>query len=86
MKPIPIADATFHDEVLQGDALTIVDFWAPWCGPCGAIAPVLEDIAQQFNGQLKVTKLDVDQNPAAAERYGVHAIPTLLFFKSNCSA
>jgi len=83
MKPIEINDSTFEQEVVQNPNLTIVDFWAPWCGPCRIIAPTLESIAQQFDGQLKVTKVNVDENPVTAGAYGVHAIPTLLFFKNG---
>lgn len=83
MKPIQISDATFDTEVLKSDTLTIVDFWAPWCGPCRIVGPILEDIAQQFDGQIKVTKLNVDEYPAAAESFGIHGIPTLLFFRDG---
>ena len=83
MKPISITDASYDQDVLQSDTLTIVDFWAPWCGPCKMIAPVLEQIAEQYDGQLKVTKLNVDENPATSQAYGIHSIPTLLFFKEG---
>ena len=83
MKPIMITDVTFNQEVLGSDKLTIVDFWAPWCGPCKMIAPVLESIADQYDGQLKVTKLNVDENPSTSQAYGIHSIPTLLFFRGG---
>ena len=80
MKPIAISDTTFNEEVLKSEILTIVDFWAPWCGPCKMIAPVLEQIAEQYDRQLKVTKLNVDENLATSQEYGIVSIPTILFF------
>jgi thioredoxin 1 len=80
MKTIVINDATFNEQVLKNDHLTIVDFWAPWCRPCTMIAPVLEHIAEQYEGQVKITKLNVDENPAISQAYGIFSIPTLLFF------
>lgn len=83
MKPIEIKDSSFEQEVLQSPKLTIVDFWAPWCGPCKAIAPLLDEIAQQYDGRVKVTKLNVDENPATANRFTVQSIPTLLFIRGG---
>jgi len=83
MKPIEITDATFEQEVLRNPQLSLVDFWARWCGPCKLIAPLLDEIARGYDGRLKVAKLDVDQNPAKAEEYGVRSIPTLLFIKNG---
>ncbi len=76
-----ITDATFEQEVLRSPILTITDFWAEWCVPCKRLAPILEQIAAEYRGQLKVAKLDVDANPATPERYGINGIPTLLVFK-----
>lgn len=83
MKPIEITDSTFEQEVLQNPQLTLVDFWAQWCGPCKLIAPLLDEIARGYEGRLKVAKLDVDRSPAKAEEYGVRSIPTLLFVRNG---
>ncbi len=83
MKPITITDATFKQEVVESDKFTIVDFWAEWCGPCKMIAPVLEEIAQQYDGQVKIAKLNVDENPETPMSFGIRSIPTLLFFKNG---
>jgi thioredoxin 1 len=82
-KPIEVTDKTFEDLVLKADLPTLVDFWAVWCGPCKMIAPVLEEIAQEYEGQLQVTKLDVDHNNDSAFKYGVMSIPTLILFKDG---
>jgi thioredoxin 1 len=82
-KPIEVTDKTFEDIVIQAELPTVVDFWAVWCGPCKMIAPVLEEIAQQYAGQLQVTKLDVDHNNESAMKYGVMSIPTLILFKNG---
>jgi thioredoxin 1 len=82
-KPIEVTDQTFEDLVLKANLPTLVDFWAVWCGPCKMIAPVLEDIAREYEGQIQVTKLDVDHNNDSAFKYGVMSIPTLILFKDG---
>ena len=82
-KPIEVTDATFEETVLNADLPTVVDFWAVWCGPCKMIAPVLEQIAAEYDGKLQVTKLDVDHNNESAMRFGVMSIPTLILFKGG---
>ncbi len=82
-KPMAVTDDTFEELVLQADLPTVVDFWAVWCGPCKMIAPVLDDIADQYQNQLRVAKLDVDHNNESAIKYGVMSIPTLILFKAG---
>ncbi len=81
--PFPVTDQEFQEKVLDSDMLTITDFWATWCAPCRLIAPLLEDIAEEYDGQLQVAKLDVDYNPQTAGAYGVMSIPTLILFKDG---
>lgn len=80
---VTLTDDNFEDEVLNADQPVLVDFWATWCGPCRQIAPIIEDLADDFAGRAKVGKLDVDDNPRVAQEYGVRSIPTLLFFKNG---
>ena len=79
---LQITDAT-HEEVLQTDKLVIIDFWAEWCGPCKMIAPILDDIADEFAGKVTVGKLNVDHNNETPPKYGIRGIPTLLLFKNG---
>ena len=78
-----LTDETFKTEVLGGTGVTVVDFWAPWCGPCRMIAPVLEELAAEYDGKLKVGKVNVDEHQDAARQYGIASIPTLLLFKDG---
>ena len=78
-----ISDASFDADVLKSDVPCLVDFWAPWCGPCKSIAPILEEIAQEFAGKIKVTKINVDDNPRTPTQYRVRGIPNLIFFKGG---
>jgi thioredoxin 1 len=83
MNPLELTDANFQQEVLKSEKPVLVDFWAVWCGPCRMIAPVVEEIAKEYQGKLKVGKLDVDHNPETAMQFGVRSIPTLLVFKGG---
>lgn len=78
-----VTDASFKEEVLDSEFPVLVDFWAPWCGPCRMVAPVVEEIAEQYDGQIKVVKLNTDENPQVASQYGIRSIPTLMIFKGG---
>lgn len=80
---INISDGNFEAEVLKSNIPTLVDFWASWCAPCRAIAPVIEEMAKDYSGRLKVTKMNVDENPSTPGKYGVRGIPTLILFKNG---
>ena len=82
-KPIEVTDATFQDEVEKHSGLAVVDFWATWCGPCRMVAPILDQLSTEYEGKVKITKLDVDANIQTATRFNVRSIPTLLFFKDG---
>lgn len=83
MKPIEATDDNFKNEVLDSQQPVLVDFWAVWCGPCKQIAPIVDEIANEYVGKLKVAKVDVDNNPMSGQTYGVRSIPTLLLFKNG---
>ena len=76
-----VTDASFETDVIKSDEPVVVDFWAEWCGPCRMIAPALEEIATEMNGKVKIAKLNVDENPSAAARFAVQAIPTMIIFR-----
>ena len=78
-----VTEQSFEDEVLQSDKPVIVDFWAEWCGPCHAVAPVLDRIVEESNGDLKLVKVNIDEQPALSQRYGVQSIPTMILFKNG---
>jgi len=83
MKTIAINETTFETEVLQSDKPTLVDLWAPWCGPCRLIAPLVDEIAEENGERFKIAKLNIDDNPQIAQRFDVRSIPMLLFFKDG---
>jgi thioredoxin 1 len=83
MRPVEVTDANFKTEVLESKTPVLVDFWAEWCGPCKMIAPVVEELAKEYDGKLRVGKVDVDSNQQTAMQFGVRSIPTLLIFKNG---
>ena len=83
MKPIEFTDGNFEEEVLKSDLPVVIDFWAAWCAPCRMIAPIIEDLATDFEGKAKIGKLDVDSNQQTAIKYGVRSIPTVLIIKNG---
>ena len=83
IQPVTLTDATFETEVVQSDQPVLVDFWAPWCGPCHTVAPVIEALAEEYDGKAKIAKLNVDDNPQISQRFNVRSIPTLMVFKGG---
>ena len=82
-KPHDVTDQTFEQEVIKADKPVLVDFWAPWCGPCRMVAPIVEELAGEYEGQVSFYKLNTDENPQVSARYGIRSIPTLLVFKNG---
>ena len=78
-----VTDANFDQEVLKSEQPVLIDFWAVWCGPCKALSPIVDEVAQSYGGKIKVAKMNVDQNPGTPGRYGIRGIPTLLIFKGG---
>lgn len=83
MKPVTLTDTNFESEVIKSDIPVLIDFWATWCGPCKAIAPIVEDLANEYSGKVKIGKVDVDENQQTAIKYGIRSIPTLLIVKNG---
>ncbi len=81
--PADTSDSTFEADVIGSDLPVLVDFWAPWCGPCRMVAPIVEELAEEYEGKVKFVKLNTDENPQVAGKYGIRSIPTLLVFKGG---
>ena len=82
-KVLHVSDSEFEEKVIQNELPCLVDFWAPWCGPCKAIGPVIDELADEFEGKVQIAKMNVDDNPATPGRFGIRAIPTLILFKGG---
>ncbi|MEL6321641.1 MAG: thioredoxin [Cyanobacteria bacterium J06626_14] len=80
---VAVTDSSFKQDVLESEVPVLVDFWAPWCGPCRMVAPVVDEIAEQYDGKVKVVKVNTDENPSVASQYGIRSIPTLMIFKDG---
>lgn len=83
MSSVNVSDADFENEVLKADEPVMVDFWAEWCGPCKALSPIVDEVANEVSGKMKVVKVNIDENPNAPTKYGVRGIPTLMVFKGG---
>ncbi|WP_028579694.1 thioredoxin [Desulfogranum japonicum] len=82
-KVLHVSDSEFDSKILENDLPCLVDFWAPWCGPCKAIGPVIDELAEEFDGKVSIAKMNVDDNPATPGKFGIRAIPTLILFKGG---
>ena len=82
-EPITVNDSNFDQTVLQAEIPVLVDFWAPWCAPCRMVAPILDELAKEYDGEVKIVRVDVDQNPKTASKYSIMSIPTLITFKKG---
>ena len=83
MSVLPVTDSSFKQDVLESELPVLVDFWAPWCGPCRMVSPVVDEISEQYQGKIKVVKINTDENANVANQYGIRSIPTLMIFKGG---